>query len=44
MREKELKLIRTHTTVVKHYRDLQSIADYPVKVRKTDPPPAADPH
>lgn len=30
----ELKLIRTHTTVVKHYRDLQSIADYPVKVRK----------
>ncbi len=34
MREKELKLIRTHTTVVKHYRDLQSIADYPVKVRK----------
>ena len=34
IREKELKLIRTHTTVVKHYRDLQSIADYPVKVRK----------
>lgn len=31
---KELELIRTHTTVVKHYRDLQSIADYPVKVRK----------
>ncbi|WP_240265170.1 hypothetical protein, partial [Klebsiella pneumoniae] len=23
-----------HTTVVRHYRDLQSIADYPVKVRK----------
>ena len=34
MREKELHLIRQHTTVVKHYRDLQSIADYPVKVRK----------
>ncbi|MGX9742959.1 CDP-diacylglycerol--serine O-phosphatidyltransferase [Pseudocitrobacter corydidari] len=33
-REKELKLIRAHTTVVNHYRDLQSIADYPVKVRK----------
>ena len=34
LRDKELALIRTHTTVVKHYRDLQSIADYPVKVRK----------
>lgn len=33
-REHELGLIRTHTTVVKHYRDLQSIADYPIKVRK----------
>ncbi len=33
-REKELELIRTHTTIVKHYRDLQSIADYPIKVRK----------
>ena len=33
-REKELELIREHTTIVKHYRDLQSIADYPVKVRK----------
>ena len=33
-RDKELELIRRHTTVVKHYRDLQSIADYPVKVRK----------
>ncbi len=33
-REHELSLIRTHTTVVHHYRDLQSIADYPVKVRK----------
>ena len=31
---KELDLIREHTTIVKHYRDLQSIADYPVKVRK----------
>ena len=34
LRDKELELIRTHTVVVKHYRDLQSIADYPVKVRK----------
>lgn len=33
-REHELELIRTHTTVVKHYHDLQSIADYPIKVRK----------
>ena len=33
-RDKELELIRQHTTIVKHYRDLQSIADYPVKVRK----------
>jgi len=33
-RDRELELIRTHTTVVNHYRDLQSIADYPVKVRK----------
>ena len=33
-REKGLELIREHTTIVKHYRDLQSIADYPVKVRK----------
>jgi CDP-diacylglycerol--serine O-phosphatidyltransferase len=33
-RDHELSLIRTHTTVVHHYRDLQSIADYPVKVRK----------
>lgn len=33
-RDKELNLIRKHTSVVKHYRDLQSIADYPVKVRK----------
>lgn len=33
-REKELALIRTHTTVVKHFRDLESIADYPAKVRK----------
>ncbi|MFV0264367.1 MAG: CDP-diacylglycerol--serine O-phosphatidyltransferase [Kluyvera sp.] len=34
MRQKELDLIRQHTTVVNHFRDLQSIADYPVKVRK----------
>ncbi|MEW7311958.1 CDP-diacylglycerol--serine O-phosphatidyltransferase [Buttiauxella gaviniae] len=33
-RDHELDLIRTHTTVVKHYRDLQSIAEYPIKVRK----------
>jgi CDP-diacylglycerol--serine O-phosphatidyltransferase len=33
-RDRELELIRTHTTVVNHYRDLQSIAEYPVKVRK----------
>ncbi|TNL12177.1 CDP-diacylglycerol--serine O-phosphatidyltransferase [Kosakonia cowanii] len=33
-RDKELELIRTHTTVVNHYRDLQCIAEYPVKVRK----------
>jgi CDP-diacylglycerol--serine O-phosphatidyltransferase len=33
-RDHELDLIRTHTTVVQHYRDLQSIAEYPVKVRK----------
>ncbi|RWR02903.1 phosphatidylserine synthase [[Pantoea] beijingensis] len=33
-RERELQLIRTHTKVVKHFRDLESIADYPVKVRK----------
>ena len=34
MRQKELDLIRKHTTVVNHYRELQSIAEYPVKVRK----------
>ncbi|OAT78011.1 phosphatidylserine synthase [Mangrovibacter phragmitis] len=33
-REHELQLIRQHTTIVQHYRDLQSIADYPIKVRK----------
>lgn len=33
-REHELALIRTHTTIVNHYRELQSIADYPIKVRK----------
>lgn len=33
-RDHELDLIRTHTIVVQHYRDLQSIAEYPVKVRK----------
>ncbi|WP_416413286.1 CDP-diacylglycerol--serine O-phosphatidyltransferase [Pantoea sp. App145] len=33
-RERELALIRTHTTVVVHFRELESIADYPAKVRK----------
>ncbi|WPM85991.1 CDP-diacylglycerol--serine O-phosphatidyltransferase [Apirhabdus apintestini] len=33
-REHEQSLIRKHTTVVRHYRDLQSIAEYPIKVRK----------
>lgn len=33
-REKELALIRIHTQVVKHFTELQSITDYPVKVRK----------
>ncbi|WP_313683333.1 CDP-diacylglycerol--serine O-phosphatidyltransferase [Pantoea sp.] len=33
-RERELTLIRTHTTVVQHFRELESIADYPAKVRK----------
>ncbi|CAK9884040.1 MAG: CDP-diacylglycerol--serine O-phosphatidyltransferase [Candidatus Erwinia impunctatus] len=32
--EQELKLIRQHTYMVQHFRDLQSIADYPLKVRK----------
>lgn len=33
-REKELTLIRQHTTVVKHFHELESISDYPAKVRK----------
>ncbi len=33
-RQHELMLIRQHTTVVKHFRELESIADYPAKVRK----------
>ncbi|MGE9552250.1 CDP-diacylglycerol--serine O-phosphatidyltransferase [Erwinia amylovora] len=33
-RDKELALIRKDTTVVQHFRDLESIADYPIKVRK----------
>jgi len=33
-REKELTLIRQNTTVVTHFRELESIADYPAKVRK----------
>ncbi|KGT89241.1 phosphatidylserine synthase [Erwinia typographi] len=31
---RELSLIRENTTVVQHFRDLESIADYPLKVRK----------
>lgn len=34
IRAKELDLIRAHTTVVHHYRDLEGISEYPVKVRK----------
>ncbi|WP_455864756.1 CDP-diacylglycerol--serine O-phosphatidyltransferase [Pantoea agglomerans] len=30
----ELALIRQNTTVVEHFHDLESIADYPLKVRK----------
>ncbi|ORM68514.1 phosphatidylserine synthase [Pantoea wallisii] len=33
-RDKELALIRQHTTVVQHFRELESISDYPAKVRK----------
>ncbi|KYP95760.1 phosphatidylserine synthase [Sodalis-like endosymbiont of Proechinophthirus fluctus] len=33
-RERELAMIRTHTRMVKHFTELQSIADYPIKVRK----------
>jgi Phosphatidylserine/phosphatidylglycerophosphate/cardiolipin synthases and related enzymes len=33
-REKELALIREHTTTVQHFRELESISDYPAKVRK----------
>ncbi|MBK0127439.1 CDP-diacylglycerol--serine O-phosphatidyltransferase [Pantoea sp. S61] len=33
-REKELTLIREHTTTVQHFRELESISDYPAKVRK----------
>ncbi|CAJ0992298.1 CDP-diacylglycerol--serine O-phosphatidyltransferase [Pantoea sp. Nvir] len=33
-REKELMLIRNHTQVMKNFGELESIADYPVKVRK----------
>ena len=33
-RQKELECIRTHTTVVGHYQELQSIQQYPIKVRK----------
>jgi len=33
-RQHELMLIRQHTRVVGHFRELESIADYPAKVRK----------
>jgi CDP-diacylglycerol--serine O-phosphatidyltransferase len=33
-REKELALIRQHTSVVQHFQELESISDYPAKVRK----------
>lgn len=33
-KEKELTLIRHQATVVKHYTELQSLNDYPLKVRK----------
>ncbi|UWS35362.1 CDP-diacylglycerol--serine O-phosphatidyltransferase [Erwinia pyrifoliae] len=33
-RDRELRLIREHTTRVQHFHDLESIAEYPVKVRK----------
>ncbi len=33
-REKELKQIRTHTQVIQHFIELESISDYPIKVRK----------
>lgn len=33
-RARELELIRTHTRVVQHFRELESISDYPAKVRK----------
>jgi CDP-diacylglycerol--serine O-phosphatidyltransferase len=33
-RERELALIREHTTTVQHFRELESISDYPAKVRK----------
>ncbi|GAB7207610.1 hypothetical protein OS21_41060 [Dickeya oryzae] len=33
-RQQELECIRAHTQVITHYQQLQSIAQYPVKVRK----------
>ncbi|WP_204166607.1 CDP-diacylglycerol--serine O-phosphatidyltransferase [Erwinia amylovora] len=33
-RNRELNLIRQHTSCVAHFHDLESIAEYPVKVRK----------
>ncbi|XBS70659.1 CDP-diacylglycerol--serine O-phosphatidyltransferase [Acerihabitans sp. KWT182] len=33
-RERELRLIRTHTHVIGHFTELDKIGDYPIKVRK----------
>ncbi|WOA52897.1 CDP-diacylglycerol--serine O-phosphatidyltransferase [Dickeya solani] len=33
-RQQELEYIRAHTQIITHYQQLQSIAQYPVKVRK----------
>ncbi|AKC31883.1 CDP-diacylglycerol--serine O-phosphatidyltransferase [Candidatus Pantoea carbekii] len=33
-REKELIIIRNNTTILKHFRELESICEYPEKVRK----------
>ena len=31
---KELALIREHTSVIDHYNDLESIAEYPARIKK----------
>lgn len=33
-RQHELDCIRTHTKIVSHYRELDSIQTYPIKVKK----------